>query len=324
VAADQLIRPKGCYACVISCGRVTKVDNPLYAGVGEGPEYETAWGFGADSGVDNLDAITKANYLCNEYGIDTISMGATIACAMELYERGLLTKDDTDGLELTWGNHAAIVALMEKMARREGFGAVLADGSQKAAERIGRGTEAYAVHIHGQEPPMHDPKMDIIREHPWGRRYGLAMAYQTDAAPGRHTGPQSIDFEQKASSAAGLCSFGGGAFRGDKLCEILEAVTGTAITPEDLVRIGHRIACIRQAFNLREGITPADVVLHPRVSGKIPLEKGPLAGTSLDMDTLVIDLLKERDWDPETGWPSRAVLESLGGLDDVIADLYGG
>ena len=91
LAAKQLVRPKGCFSCIISCGRVTKVDNPAYAGIGEGPEYETAWAFGADCGIDDLDAITKANFLCNEYGLDTISMGSTIACAMELFERGIIT-----------------------------------------------------------------------------------------------------------------------------------------------------------------------------------------------------------------------------------------
>jgi aldehyde:ferredoxin oxidoreductase len=108
LSAKLLQRPKGCFACIISCGRVTKVTNPKYAGEGEGPEYETAWGFGGDCGVDDLDAVTKANYLCNEYGMDTISMGATIACAMELYEKGLLTQADTGGIALEWGNAEAM------------------------------------------------------------------------------------------------------------------------------------------------------------------------------------------------------------------------
>jgi aldehyde:ferredoxin oxidoreductase len=209
------------------------------------------------------------------------------------------------------------------MARREGFGDILADGSKKAAERIGRGSEEYAVQVHGQEPAMHDPKMDLVHKNPWGQPFGLALAYQTDAAPARHTGPQSVDFVQKASSAAGLCSMGGGAFRGEKLCQLLTAVTGVEYTMEDLQAVGHRIACIRQAFNLREGLSPSDFVLHPRISGNPPLEKGPLAGASLDMDTLVIEHMKERGWDPETGYPSREVLEKLGGLENVIRDLYG-
>ena len=170
---------------------------------------------------------------------------------------------------------------------------------------------------------MHDPKLDAVREHPFGKRFGLALAYQTDAAPARHTGPQSVSLEQKASSAAGLCSFGGGALRGERLSRALADVTGVTYTAEDLERVGQRIACIRQAFNLREGLSPEDFVLPPRMRGDPPLERGPLAGVTLDMDSLVIEHMKSWDWDPETGWPSRTLLESLGGLDDVIADLYG-
>ncbi len=129
LAAKQLIRPKGCFSCIISCGRVTKVDAPDYEGFGEGPEYETAWSFGADCGIDDLDAITKANYFCNEYGLDTISMGSTIACAMELFERGIITSKDTDGVQLTFGNTAAMVEMVRKTGKGEGFGAKLAQGS---------------------------------------------------------------------------------------------------------------------------------------------------------------------------------------------------
>ena len=170
---------------------------------------------------------------------------------------------------------------------------------------------------------MHDPKLDKVHQNTWGQPFGLALAYQTDAAPGRHTGPQSINLGEKAASAAGLCAFGGAAFRGEKLCQVLTAVTGVEYTVQDLERVGNRIACIRQAFNLREGFTPADFALPARVSGSLPLERGPLAGVSLDMGTLVIEHLKSWDWDPETGRPSRELLEKLGGLEDVITDLYG-
>jgi aldehyde:ferredoxin oxidoreductase len=217
-----LVKYVTCTGCAAHCNGVVKVDDGPYAiAWAQKPEYETLGAFGAMLLNDNMESIITLNAICDRYGIDTISAGGTIAWAIESYENGMLTQRDTDGLELTWGNHQAIVALMDKMARREGFGAILADGSQRAAERIGRGSELYAIHIHGQEPPMHDPKMDVVRENPWGRRYGLALAYQTDAAPARHTGPQSINLEQKASSASGLCSMGGGAYREGRFCEAL-------------------------------------------------------------------------------------------------------
>jgi len=319
-----LVKYVTCPGCPLHCNGIVRVESGPYAiPWAQKPEYETLGAFGAMLLNDNIESIIAMNAICDQYGIDTISAGGTIAWAIECYENGLLCKEDTDGLELTWGNHASMVALLDKMARREGFGAVLADGCQRAAERVGRGTERYAIHVHGQEPPMHDPKLDAVREHPFGKRFGLALAYQTDAAPARHTGPQSVSLEQKASSAAGLCSFGGGALRGERLSRALADVTGVTYTAEDLERVGQRIACIRQAFNLREGLSPEDFVLPPRMRGDPPLERGPLAGVTLDMDSLVIEHMKSWDWDPETGWPSRTLLESLGGLDDVIADLYG-
>jgi len=313
-----------CPGCPAHCNGIVKVEDGPYAiDWAQKPEYETLGAFGAMLLNDNMESIITLNAICDQYGMDTISAGATIAWAIESYENGLLTKEDTDGLELTWGNHDAIVALMDKMAKREGFGDLLADGSQRAAARVGRGTEAFAVHVHGQEPPMHDPKLAMVREPRRGPRLSLGLAYQTDAAPARHTGPQSTNLESKTSSAAGLCGMGGSAFRGEKMAEVLTAVTGNTYTLEELERVGHRIACMRQAFNLREGLTPEDFRMPGRVIGNPPLQSGPLAGVSLDMDTAVIEYLTSRRWDPETGKPSRELLEELGGLDEVIADLYG-
>ena len=122
------------------------------------PEYETLAMFGSNCLNDNLESIIKVNDICNRYGLDTISAGASIAMAIECYENGIITKEDTEGLELTWGNHRAIVEMTEKLARREGFGDILADGVKAAAERIGKGAEQYAMHVQGQEFPAHDPK----------------------------------------------------------------------------------------------------------------------------------------------------------------------
>jgi aldehyde:ferredoxin oxidoreductase len=149
------------------------------------PEYETLGAFGGMCLNDNLESIIMANDLCNRYGIDTISAGAAIAFAMECYEKGIITSKETDGIELTWGSHQAIVAMTEKLARREGFGDVLADGVKVAAERINRGAERYAIHIHGQEPAIHDPRSTP----------SFATVYRSDPTPGRHMQGSCAHFE---------------------------------------------------------------------------------------------------------------------------------
>ena len=132
---------------------------------------------------NNTESINKVNDICNRYGIDTISGGTAVAFAIECYLKGIISKADTDGIELDWGNHRGIVSLTEKIAHREGFGAILADGVKLASKRIGRGAEKYAVHAGGQEPGMHDPKLIVARK---SDRLSAAR-YQMDATPGRHT-----------------------------------------------------------------------------------------------------------------------------------------
>ncbi len=184
IGGDAMIalqeRKHGCLWCPIRCKGVMKAGSVrefTYEAGSHKPEYETSAAFGMLLLNDNLESIVKANDICNRYGLDTISAGATIAFAVECYENGIITKEDTGGIELGWGKSQAIVAMTEKMARREGFGAVLADGVKRAAERIGRGAERYAIHSGGQELAMHDPRLMSI----------FATAYECDSAPGRHT-----------------------------------------------------------------------------------------------------------------------------------------
>lgn len=307
-----------CRGCPTKCnGLVTVESGPYAIRDAQKPEYETLGAYGAMCLNNNLESIILCNELCNRAGIDTISAGCTIAFAIECYENGLIDRHETDGIELTWGNHEAIVAMTRKLVAREGFGDVLADGVKVASEKIGRGSEAYAVHIHGQELPMHDPRLAQTKEK---QLPALAIVYQTDATPGRHTAP--FDHRGRAVYAAGFCSFGWRAFRGDALLEYLTAVTGVEYTAEELEKIGERIACIRQAFNLREGLRPKDFRLPGRVIGDPPLDRGPLAGITLDMDTAVRDHFVGLGWDPETGLPHRDRLVELGGFEDVVADLY--
>jgi len=307
-----------CRGCPTACnGLVTVEDGPYAIQDAQKPEYETLGAYGAMTLNNNLESIILCNDLCNRAGIDTISAGCTIAFAIECYENGLIDSSDTDGIELTWGNHAAIVAMTQKLVAREGFGDVLADGVKVASEKIGSGSEEYAVHVLGQEFPMHDPRLAQAQE---AQLPALGIIYQSDATPGRHTAP--FDHRGRGVYAAGLCSFGGRTFAGDALLQYLTAVTGVEYTEEELEKVGERIACMRQAFNLREGLTPADFKLPGRVTGDPPLANGPLAGITLDMDTAVQDHFQGLGWDPATGKPSRDRLTELGGLDDVVADLY--
>jgi aldehyde:ferredoxin oxidoreductase len=319
VGANQDKR-KGCWHCPVAC----KAD--LKEGTGEYRypagthrlEYETLGAFGANCLNHNVESINMVNHLCDSYGMDTISAGSTIAFAMECYEKGLITQKDTDGIDLTWGNHRAIVKLTEKMIHREGFGDILADGVKAAAERIGKGSEEYAVHIGGQELGMHDPKGGFMA---YIGKPMMAM-YQMDATPGRHTtGFGPTQFKGYVLNAAGLCLHGDLAGIGDFLAGFMRAVTGWDRSMDELLKIGERIANMRHVFSLREGDNPLKRKVHPRISGNPPQEDGPLAGVSIDPKVQAYWNLGALDWDSETTKPSKKKLLELG-LDDVADELW--
>jgi aldehyde:ferredoxin oxidoreductase len=169
-----LTRPRGCFSCIISCGRATRITNPKYAGVGEGPEYETAWSFGPDCGIDDLDAVTKAHYLCNDYGMDAIAMGTTIACAMDLFESGVITTKDTDGAALRFGDAEMMVEMTRKTGAGEGFGTKLALGSHRLAESYGH--PEFSMTAKKQEMPAYDPRA----------LQGIGLNYATSNRGGCH------------------------------------------------------------------------------------------------------------------------------------------
>ena len=300
----------------------------LPAGVHK-PEYETLCAFGTNCLNDNLESIIKVNDICNRAGLDTISAGCTVAFAIECYENGILTKDDTGGLELTWGNDESIVALTEKMARREGIGDLLADGVKVASEKIGKGSEEYAIHVGGQEVAMHDSRYTP----------GLASTYQLDATPGRHTQggeliqpPGGVDLEkydrtvytgraddQKTLvnlmhivNAMGLCMFGYLSYDAQSIVDFTRAVTGWDVDMDDLLVAGERIANLRMLFNLREGINNLEWKVPKRLLGHPPLAKGNLKGIELDEDTMTREFLKAMDWEAGTMRPSPQKLAELG------------
>ena len=315
VFAARVAQGHACWHCPKACKALLKAGEGeyQYAAGSHRPEYETVAAFGTNCGNNNTEAISMVNDICNRAGIDTISSGTVIGFAIELYENGILTKQDTDGIDLKWGNHQAMVAMTMKLVKREGLGDILADGVKRAAEKIGKGAEKYAVHIGGQELGMHDPKLS---------RPGRldAARYHIEATPGRHTqsfGPNS--FGGHAASAAGLCNFG--AFFGDSLLGAYNSITGLNYKMGDLLKSGERIVNMRHAFNLREGINELKWPVHPRISGKPPLTVGPLAGVTADFEAQDYWALGALDWDRVSTKPSKAKLLSLG-LDDVAKDLW--
>ncbi len=327
-----------CFRCPFGCGGLMKEGKKYeYEAGAHKPEYETLCMFGSNCLNNNVESIIKANDICNRAGIDTISAGASIAFTIECYENGLITKEDTGGIEMTWGNHQSIIAMTEKLAKREGFGAIIADGVKKAAEKIGKGSEKYAMHIQGEELPAHDAKLG----------YHYATTYQMDATPARHTQgsegfvpPGLVDkFNSKSFSgrgeahkrgsnlshimnSAGMCMFMYVTLpTAQAVPEFMSAITGWNVTLDDMLKTGERIANIRHAFNLREGLNPLKFKVPDRLLGIPPQKAGPLAGVTVDEKTMVDEYMMTMDWDTKTTKPSKKKLLELG-LDDVAKDLY--
>jgi len=322
------VKKYACWGCPIACGGHMAVPEGPYAGEGAKPQYETLGAFGALCLNDNAESIIRMNDICNRNGLDTISAGGTIAFAIECYENGLITQTDTEGIELTWGNHEAMVLMTEKLCRREGFGDVLADGVKAAAERIGKDAEAFALHVGGQELPMHD-----------GRVYpGAALTYRIDPTPGRHTQnaeewtPAFVgitersprDFTgrgadhmkavayQQVLNCSGQCWFGAESYGGESILEWMTAVTGSDYTLERLLQDGERIFTLRHLFNLREGLNPVQLHVPGRALGVPPHVDGPLEGVTVDLERMTTDFYAHAGWDSQTSLPLDATLDRLG------------
>ena len=338
-----VVKKHACTGCPMGCKGWVKVD--AYGGyAGSKLEYETVTMMGSNCLVDNVEAVGKANDICNLLGIDTIGTGAVIAFAMECYEHGIITKEDTDGIELTWGNADALISLTEKICRREGFGAILADGAKLAAERIGKGAEKYAIHIGGQDMPAHDPRVSV----------GMGWGYICDPTPARHTAaiachvyyngndfPMSNELnlpkiedtygiEDNAKIyaicsdierfwwAAGLCTF---AWWPETLpfVETIKAVTGWKdFTLAELLKTGRRIQTLRQAFNVREGIDTTQWCLPERLT--VAPNQGPFVGKGIDAKAMKEKGYQALGWDPKTGKPLASTLEKLG-LKELVGEL---
>ena len=339
VVNEKMEKHYACWHCPLACGAESKEsDNPEYPYPRHThrPEYETAAAFGTMNLNNNLDSLTYANHLCNQYGFDTISAGATTSFAIECYENGILTKEDTDGLELRWGDDKAVIKLLEMMGRRQGIGDILADGVKVAAEKIGRGSERFAMHIGGQELPMHDPKLQPEyyttykldptparhTQYEGNRRFGMIPRPPKDRAQaeGRGAHHKGASEYMHIVNATGACQFIMMAANTANIPTWLNHLNGWDMTKEELLEVGERIANMRMAFEVREGGNPRQRQVPARVYGgaSAVLTEGPHKDFTLDTETLEVEYLKEAGWDPETSTPSRAKLESLG-LADVAA-----
>jgi len=326
-----------CYGCPVGCSQLKLAKIGAYAGIlAEGPEFETMYSFGGETGVDNIDAIIAADRLADELGLDTISAGVTIGFAMELYEKGILSKEDTGGLELNFGNHEAMLTLLRMMAFREGIGDILADGTKAAAKRIGKGSDKYAMHVKGLELPGYDVRgakahglnyataytgADHNRGYAFQEIFGIPIPYEVDrfAAGGKGKLTKwNQDVRSATCDAPTMCAFlldmavPGIATQNTEA--LMEAVTGLKYTPDEVQKVGERINNLARAFNVREGFTRADDTLPERLMTE-PLKAGASKGQFISKDDLkqmLDEYYTERGWDINTGAPTRGKLTELG------------
>jgi aldehyde:ferredoxin oxidoreductase len=348
---------EGCYACAVRCKRAVEVadgpyaTSPLYGG----PEYETLGSLGSLLCIDDLAAIAKGNELCNRYTLDTISAGVAIGFAMECYENGILTQEDTEGIEFRFGNADAMIKGLEWIAfRKNRLGDLLAEGVKIAAEKIGKGSEKYALHVKGQELPMHDPRgktgqglsfavsptgadhveapHDTPFAAPGPMLNRIAPLGLLEAVPTLDFGPKKVrnytylQFVWSLYNSLGVCNFVAGpvwALPLNKLVEVVSAVTGWETSLWELLKAGERTVTMARVFNLREGFGRKDDTLPDRLFEG--LESGPLQGKGIDrkefQDALTM-YYEAMGWDPKEGVPTRGKLAELNldWLDEYIKD----
>jgi aldehyde:ferredoxin oxidoreductase len=335
-----LVDRLGCYACPIRCKRVVEASEPyaLNSAYG-GPEYESIAALGSNCGVDDLAAVAKANELCNAYGLDTMSTGATVAFAMECFENGILTKKDTDGIELRFGNAEGMVRTVEMIGQRDGIGDLLAEGVMRASGKLGRDAEEFALHVKGQEIPMHEPRL----------KHGIGMGYAVtptgadhnhnfhdtfyaaeggpiaalralgvlDPLPADDLSPAKVRMAMYRAnwshffSCAGMCLFLPYSFA--QMVDVVNGVTGWNTTMWELLKVAERTVTLARVYNEREGLGTESDALPARFF--TPFASGPLEGVSVDRDALeraVHVYYGMMGWNPDTGIPTEHKLQELG------------
>lgn len=337
------LRPRADYACIQRCGRFVSVATGPYKCMGKGPEYECISALGSRCGNSNLASIIYIHHLCDEYGMDSIGTGSVIAWAMECYEEGLLTEKDTGGLAFNWGDHELIAKLVEMIAKREGVGNLLAEGSYRAARRLGRGSERYVMHVKGQDIASQEPRAQ--------KSMGLAAAtaargadhlyafpvldegqvfakeirewYGTKYLPeiGERLSPKNKGFmvchNENYSvliESLGVCKYGTmvpPALYYEDIIKAIEVTMGWKFSEKELKKIGERIVNLNRLFNVREGITRKDDSLPDRLTRE-PAPLGVPKGQVVELDQMLDEYYRYRGWDKKTGKPTKKKLKELG------------
>ena len=335
-----------CYSCILGCGGECEMSDldKLYK-ITHKPEYETQMAFGGLLLNQDLDSLFLINEILNRAGMDTISAGHCVSMAIECYEKGKINIDDLGGIDIGWGKTKEIVEFVRLMVERKGIGNIFADGTNVAAKKLGKGAMEFAVQAGGQECGMHDGRGDAP----------LALAYATDATPGRHTIGSSqyyqimhlwkriswapklriiskkkeyeisdaetiksvaMSYYKKLIDGTGSCFFG--ALMGVENFQIFEWLnyaTGWNKTPDEYMVIGKRINTLRQMFNIKQGINPWDFRLHKRLAGEPALEQGPLKGKTIKINEMMKDFWDKCGWDRESGIPLEKTIKELGLID---------
>jgi len=338
-----LTRNHACSFCPIACKRIVKVDDgPFKTEEGPGPEYETCCTFGTLMMNNDLAGVIKANEWCNRYGMDTISCGATIAFAMEAFEKGLITRKDTDGIDLTWGNMTGVIELLHKIAKQEGIGAVLSEGSRKVAKRLCKEAEELTVEVKGLEAPMHDPR----------GFHGMGLAYMMSIRGACHLMHLSLGVEQGITTypeagvqenytgqtsegkaemiklcedlglpfnSLAICEFVAWTLSANELAEMVRLTTGFDFRLKNLLACGERTWLLKRGLGNMMGISAKDDRLPKRIL--TPLKEGAAAGSVPDVEKLLREYYEIRGLDEE-GKPKREVLIKAG-LENLAEKLHG-
>jgi aldehyde:ferredoxin oxidoreductase len=333
-----IVKDKSCFACPLHCARLFAIPDGPYAGTfGEGPQLSTVNHLGSQLGCDDLDVVMRANALCNDLGLDVIDMAGVISFAMECYERGILTRESTGGVDLPWGNETAIFQLIEETAYRQGFGNILARGSREAAKVIGKGAEDYSMDVKGMTLSSLDPRGQVG----WG--FGYAVASR-GADHTRHLMQSEVNWDpyvaeifdlkqpldrfsrtkkvdqliwhehlRAVQDSMNVCKFAAYIWMPllpATMATHLRTVTGLDFDEAEVMETGERIINLERAFNLREGLVKEDDTL-PRRFREEPMTEGSAKGRVVDVESLRAEYYEKRDWDVETGWPRKEKLYGL-------------
>jgi aldehyde:ferredoxin oxidoreductase len=333
---EQAIGRNPCYQCPVACSQMKLAQEGPYQGIlAEGPEFESVYSLGGATAVDSVDAIIAADRLCDELGLDTMSAGVAVGFAMELYERGLLSAEEAGGLDLSWGNHETMLSLLRQMAFGEGLGALLAQGTRRAAEEIGQGAEDYAMHVKGLELPAYDVRgakahglnyatsytgADHCRGYAFQEIFSIPVPFEVDRFSIERKG-ELTKWNQDVRTATTDCPTMCGflldtcmpATAAENTASLLKAVAGMELSADEVVRVGERVNNLARLFNIGAGLTRADDTLPKRLREE-PLKAGASQGQHIpqeDLDFMLDEYYAARGWTP-AGVPTAAKLAELG------------